>query len=62
MDKLDEQLKKANQQLKQANTGVVIFKRGSKLSLRSMLPDKNGNGSRQQTISLGIYANAAGIK
>ena len=62
MDKLVRQLEQTNQQLKQANTGVVIFKRGSKLSLRGMLPDKNGNGFRQQTIALGIYANAAGIK
>ena len=61
MDKLP-QLEQTNQQLKQANTGVIIFKRGSKLSLRSMLSDKHGNGFCQQTIALGIYANAAGIK
>lgn len=62
MSRLEEQLSKANRQLKQANTGIIIFKRGNKLSLRGMLPDKNGNGFRQQTIALGIYASSAGIE
>ena len=61
-DKLFLYLKACNQVLKQNNTGITIFKRGSKLSLRGMLPCKSGKGKSQQTISLGIYANTAGIK
>ncbi|MEM7756538.1 MAG: hypothetical protein AAF298_00200 [Cyanobacteria bacterium P01_A01_bin.40] len=62
MGKLDNLLTAANARLKAGNTGIVIFQRGSKLSLRGMIPAKNGNGKSQQTISLGIYFNAAGIK
>ncbi|MDJ0574214.1 MAG: hypothetical protein QNJ65_03485 [Xenococcaceae cyanobacterium MO_234.B1] len=64
-DKIQQILDRANAQLKLANTGITIFRRGNKLSLRGMLPPKPGSKSKtptQQTISLGIYANAAGIK
>ena len=64
-DKIDNLLESANKRLKLANTGIVIFKRGSKLSLRGMLPPKPSSNKvkpSQQTISLGIFANAAGIK
>ncbi len=63
--KLEQLLNKANSQLKQGNIGITIFKRGNKLSLRGMMPPKPGSKSNklsQQTISLGIYANAVGIK
>ncbi|MGL6340994.1 MAG: integrase [Waterburya sp.] len=65
VDKIQQILDTANQQLKSANTGITIFKRGSKLSLRGMLPPKPGSNRQQpsqQTISLGMYANPAGIK
>lgn len=65
MDKITDLLHAANNRLKAGNTGIVIFKRGSKLSIRGMMPAKPGSGSsgmNQQTISLGLYANAAGIK
>jgi hypothetical protein len=64
-DKINQLLEAANLRLKQANTGIIIFRRGSKLSLRGMLPPKPGSqkiNANQQTISLGIFANAAGIK
>ena len=51
----------ANNRLKQSNTGIKIFRRGNKLSLRGTLPKKNETGKSQQTISLGIYCNSAGI-
>ena len=61
LDKIDKLLDAANNRLKQSNAGIKIFKRGQKLSLRGMLPKKKGNGKSQQTISLGIYCNGAGI-
>lgn len=64
-DKLDRLLSAANQRLKLTNTGVIIFRRGSKLSLRGMLPPKPGSNKTkfsQQTVALDIYANGAGIK
>lgn len=64
-DKITKLLNAANARLKLANAGIRIFKRGSKLSLRGMLPPKPGSSKQkysQQTISLGFYANAAGIK
>lgn len=62
MDKIDKLLDAANVRLKQSNTGIKIFKRGQKLSLRGMLPKKNNIGASQQIISLGIYCNAAGVQ
>ena len=65
MSKIDDLLCVANGRLKAGNVGLIIFKRGNKLSLRGMLPAKPGSGKtgfQQQTISLGLYANAAGIK
>lgn len=62
MDKIKKLLDDANGRLKQSNAGIKIFRRGQKLSLRGMLPSPNGRGNSQQTISLGIYCNAAGIQ
>ena len=64
-DKLESLYKDANKRLKAAKVGISIRKRGSKLSLRGKLPPKPGSNreaSYQQTISLDVYANAAGIK
>ena len=63
MDKAERLLSEANQRLKRSNTGISIFKRGQKLSLRGMLPPKPGKSKRsQQTIKLDIFCNPAGIK
>lgn len=62
MDKIDQLLNKANDRLKAGNVGLKIFRRGSKLSLRGMLPDKAGDNKKQQTIAFDIFANAAGIQ
>ena len=63
MDKLAKLLEKANSRLKTSNSGIKIFKRGQKLSLRGMLPPKKGKDKySQQIVSLGIFCNAAGIK
>jgi len=62
---IEQQVAQANGRLKQAKIGIVIWKRGDKLSLRGMLPPKPGSPkttSSQQTIALDIYANPAGIK
>ena len=65
MDKIEKLLSAANHRLKQSNAGIIIFRRGKKLSLRGMLPPKPGsskNSPSQQTISLGVFCNCAGIK
>ena len=65
MDKIEKLLKSVNRRLKESNAGIVIFRRGKKLSLRGMLPPKPGNNKSspsQQTISLGIFCNCAGIR
>lgn len=63
MDKLAKLLEKANSRLKTSNSGIKIFKRGQKLSLRGMLPPKKGKDkASQQVVSLGTYCNAAGIQ
>ena len=63
MDKLTKLLEKANSRPKTSNSGIKIFKRGQKLSLKGMLPPKKGKvKASQQIISLGIYCNAAGIQ
>ena len=65
MSKIDDLLSVANNRLKTGNVGLKIFKRGSKLSLRGMMPAKPASGKTglvQQTLSLNLYANAAGIK
>jgi hypothetical protein len=58
-------LEELNARLKAAKLGVSVEARGkgAMLSLRAMLPPKNGAGKwRQQYISLGIYNNPAGLK
>lgn len=63
MDKTEKFLLDANSRLKRFNTGISIFRRGRKLSLRGMLPPKPGKTKRsQQTIKLDIFCNPAGIK
>ncbi|MEL6493950.1 MAG: site-specific integrase [Cyanobacteria bacterium J06623_7] len=59
---MDDRLHAANSRLKESNAGIVICKRGQKLSLRGNLPSKDGKGYKQQYLSLGIYCNAAGIQ
>lgn len=54
-----------NERLKAARTGLTIIQRGDRLSLRGTFPPKPGSGkhqSHQQTISLGVYANPAGLQ
>lgn len=55
---------KANNRLRQTGSGVRLFRRGEKLSLRATLPSKPGKGNtpKQQTISLNLYLNPSGIK
>jgi hypothetical protein len=63
VDKISDAIVSANQRLKAGNVGIGIFRRGSKLSLRGVLPPKPGkNKKSQQTIALDIFANPAGIK
>lgn len=57
-----QSLDHANDRLKVARTGIRILQRGNKLSLRGTLPDKSGQGKKQQTIALDVYANPAGLK
>lgn len=54
-----------NEQIAAANAGlhtIKIQKRGDRLYLRGILPNKTGHGTSQQRISLGIYANPDGVK
>ncbi len=64
-DKLEKLLTAANDRLKKGNCGIKIYKRGNKLSLRGTFPPKPGSEktqSYQQYLSLGLYANAAGMQ
>ena len=63
MTKADK-LTQANQRLKNAQVGVAITKIGDRLYLQATLPPKPNSTklkSHQQRISLGFYANPAGI-
>lgn len=54
-----------NARLKAANLGIRVYQRGSRLSLRAMLPPRPGSGKNapsQQLLSLNVYANPAGFK
>ncbi len=63
MEKIEALLNKANVKLKAGNVGLTIYRRGSKLSLRGMLPPKLGQTKKsQQTISLDVYANRHGVQ
>lgn len=58
-------LDSVNKRLKDARTGFQVWQRGNRLSLRGTLPPKPGvkqDGSYQQTIALGVYANPAGFE
>jgi integrase len=60
--KFDGQLAIANADLKAANLGLRIIRRGSKLSIRGMFPNKDGGGKSQQILSLDVYANTPGLQ
>lgn len=54
-----------NDRLKAGKVGVRVCQRGDRLSLRATLPPKPDSGKTiwyQQYISLGIYANPAGLQ
>ena len=58
-------LEAVNERRKAARLGLVVIQRGNKLSLKGTLPPKPGSSKlspHQQTISLGIYANPAGLE
>jgi len=60
MDQVDEAIRQANQALGR----VKILRRDRKLALRGLLPCRPGEGygTKRAVISLGIYANPAGVK
>ncbi len=60
MDQVDEAIRQANQALGR----VKILRRDRKLALRGLLPRKpgEGKGTKRAVLSLGIYANNAGVK
>jgi integrase len=54
-----------NDRLKAGKIGVAVCVRGDRLSLRATFPSKPGSGKltpHQQYLSLGIYANPAGLQ
>jgi integrase len=58
-------LEAVNERLKAGNVGVAVYQRSDRLSLRATFPPKPGSGkltSHQQYLSLGIYANPAGLQ
>ncbi|MFB2770236.1 integrase [Pelatocladus sp. BLCC-F211] len=58
-------LEAVNTRLKAGKIGVAVRQRGDRLSLRATLPPKPGSNKEhwhQQDISLGIYANVAGLQ
>ena len=58
-----EELKKINRRLKLAKVGVTIKQVGDRLYLRATLPPKPGETKpKQRDLTLGIYANPAGLK
>lgn len=62
-NEFDVLIANSNERLRLANLGLVIIRRGKKLSLRGMFPPRSGEGRKlQQILSLDIYANVAGLK
>ncbi len=64
-DAVDTRIAQINQRLKAARLGLQIERRGSKLSLRGMLPPRPGSSrlrSHQQRLSLGLPATVANLK
>lgn len=62
--KMEHKITEINARLKRANLGVTIEARGNKLNLRATLPPKSSSVNQnphQQYISLGVYANDAGL-
>ena len=61
----DQEIAKANQQLKALAMGVAIERRGDRLALRATLPPKPGSTkdrSYQQRIPIGVTASPAGLR
>lgn len=57
-------LEAINERLKSAQIGLSVIQRGNRLSLRGTLPPRPGSSKtmpHQQTISLKVYANPAGL-
>lgn len=52
----------ANERLKAAKIRLKIERRGNRLNLLGMLPQKQGEGRRQQRIALGLDASVWGVK
>ena len=59
---LDDQIKQANQRLKESNAGITIEKDGAKLRLRGTFPLRTGEGKKQQRIPLNVSASPEGLK
>jgi hypothetical protein len=58
-----EEVEKINNRLKIAKVGVTVRQIGERLYLRATLPPKPGETKpKQRDLSLGIYANPAGLK
>ncbi len=58
-------LEEVNGRLKAGKIGVAVCQRGDRLSLRATFPPKPGSGKliwSQQYLSLGVYANPAGLQ
>ncbi|MEM9485614.1 MAG: hypothetical protein AAGA83_18210 [Cyanobacteria bacterium P01_F01_bin.116] len=55
---VDKDIECANRKL----TRIKIVRRDRKLRIRGSFPKKNGRGNAQTTISLGVFANPAGVK
>jgi integrase len=63
--KMSVQIQAINDRLRAANIGINVLLKGSRLYLQATFPPKPNspkNFPHQQTLSLGIYANSAGIK
>ncbi|HLP88600.1 MAG TPA: hypothetical protein VK184_08435, partial [Nostocaceae cyanobacterium] len=57
-------IEEVNKRLKDGRVGVAVCQRGDRLSLRATFPAKPGidKPPHQQYLSLGIYANPAGLQ
>ncbi len=65
MTELSSEITKTNDKLRSVGVRVTIEQRGSKLSLRAILPPKPGSGKDkpyQQYLSLGVGATIAGLQ
>lgn len=65
MARQDLTLDAVNERLKAAKVGIKVRQKGNRLYLRGTLPPKPGAEKQhphQQDLSLGIYANPAGLE